>query len=208
MIVDDHQIILDSLALLFDMMEGLEVIQTQNDPRKVMTDLERMKPDVLLVDYSMPYMNGVELTLQVKETYPALRVLMLTVEDQADSIQDAYRAGVSGYVMKKADRHELEQAVRAVSNGQLYFSNEVMRTIMLHQPVREQDDHLDKVSQLTKRELEIIGLIAQELSTQEIADALFISVGTVETHRHNIMRKLDVKNVVGLVKFAIKYNLT
>ncbi|HRV85542.1 MAG TPA: response regulator transcription factor [Saprospiraceae bacterium] len=207
-LVDDHQIILDSLSLLFNMIEGVEVVATFNDPRQVVESLKKELPDILITDFSMPYMNGVQLTLQLKEAYPDLKIIMLTVADQGEAVQDAYRAGVSGYVMKKADRKELELAVKMVAGGQMYFNQEVMKSLLTQPSTHHQDLHAEeKLSQLTKRELEIIQLIAQEMSSVEIAEKLFISVGTVETHRHNIMRKLDVKNVIGVIKFAIKYGL-
>ncbi|MCB9268414.1 MAG: response regulator transcription factor [Lewinellaceae bacterium] len=207
-LVDDHQIILDSLSLLFNMIEGVEVVATFNDPRQVVESLKKELPDILITDFSMPYMNGVQLTLQLKEAYPDLKIIMLTVADQGEAVQDAYRAGVSGYVMKKADRKELELAVKMVAGGQMYFNQEVMKSLLTQPATHHQDLHAEeKLSQLTKRELEIIQLIAQEMSSVEIAEKLFISVGTVETHRHNIMRKLDVKNVIGVIKFAIKYGL-
>ncbi|HPG08697.1 MAG: response regulator transcription factor [Saprospiraceae bacterium] len=207
-LVDDHQIILDSLSLLFNMIEGVEVVATFNDPRQVVESLKKELPDILITDFSMPYMNGVQLTLQLKEAYPDIKIIMLTVADQGEAVQDAYRAGVSGYVMKKADRKELELAVKMVAGGQMYFNQEVMKSLLTQPSTHHQDLHAEeKLSQLTKRELEIIQLIAQEMSSVEIAEKLFISVGTVETHRHNIMRKLDVKNVIGVIKFAIKYGL-
>ena len=207
-LVDDHQIILDSLSLLFNMIEGVEVVATFNDPRQVVESLKKELPDILITDFSMPYMNGVQFTLQLKEAYPDIKIIMLTVADQGEAVQDAYRAGVSGYVMKKADRKELELAVKMVAGGQMYFNQEVMKSLLTQPSTHHQDLHAEeKLSQLTKRELEIIQLIAQEMSSVEIAEKLFISVGTVETHRHNIMRKLDVKNVIGVIKFAIKYGL-
>jgi len=208
LLVDDHQIILDSLSLLFNLIDQVEVVGAYNDPRDVPEALAKEKVEIVITDFSMPYMNGVQLTLQIKELYPDVKVIMLTVADQGDAIQDAYRAGISGYVMKKADRQELELAVKTVARGQMYFNEEVMKSMLTQAP----SHHLDlmegeKLSQLTKRELEIIRLLALEHSTAEIAEKLFISVGTVETHRHNIMRKLDAKNVIGVIKFALKYDL-
>jgi len=204
LLVDDHQIILDSLELLFDLMDGIEVVATQNDSRKVMDELAQREIDVLITDLSMPYMSGIELSFLVKEKYPDLKILMLTVNDQGDRIQDAFKAGISGYVMKKADRMELEEAIRTVADGQLAFSQEVMKSLLLANGEEEQSQ---KLKHLTKREIEIIKLIVQEHSSSEIAEKLFISLGTVETHRHNIFKKLDVKNSIGLVKFALKYKL-
>ena len=204
MLVDDHQIILDSLQLLFGLMDGIEVVKTCNDPREVMSLLETTEVDVLITDMNMPYMSGIELSFKVKEAYPDQKILVLTVIDQGERIQDAFKAGISGYVMKKASRAELETAVKTVASGQLHFGQEVMMSILAG---NNEDDHSDKLKHLTKRELEIIKLIAQELSSNEIAEKLFISSGTVETHRHNIFKKLGVKNSIGLVKFAIKYDL-
>lgn len=209
MLVDDHQIILDSLGLLFNMMEDVEVAACINDSREVIPALEKEMVDVLITDLTMPYMDGIQLTFEVKKHFPNLKILMLTVADQGDAIQDAYRAGISGYVMKKANRQELEEAIRTVGSGKMFFGHEVMKTMLTQQNNSNHKDlHAEeKIRQLTKRELEIIKLISQELSSNEIAEKLFISVGTVETHRHNIMRKLDVKNAIGVIKFALKYEL-
>lgn len=204
LLVDDHQIILDSLELLFDLMEGIEVVATVNDSRKILEELSQSEVDVLITDLSMPYVNGIELSFQVKEKYPDMKILMLTVNDQGDRIQDAFKAGISGYVMKKADRHELEKAIRTVAAGQLHFGQEVMKSLL---SASGDEDHAEKLKHLTKREIEIIKLIVQEHSSSEIAEKLFISLGTVETHRHNIFKKLHVKNSIGLVKFALKYKL-
>lgn len=204
LLVDDHQIILDSLELLFDLMEGVEVVGTLNDSRRILDELARHEVDVLITDLSMPYVSGIELSFQVKEKYPNMKILMLTVNDQGDRIQDAFKAGISGYVMKKAGRQELENAIRAVAAGQLHFSQEVMKSLL---SANGEDDHSDRLKHLTKREIEVIKLIVQEHSSSEIAEKLFISLGTVETHRHNIFKKLDVKNSIGLVKFALKYKL-
>lgn len=204
LLVDDHQIILDSLGLLFDLMDGISLVATLNDSRKVLDVLAEKEVDILITDMSMPYMNGIELSFQVKEKYPDMKILMLTVNDQGDRIQDAFKAGISGYVMKKAGRVELENAIRTIAAGQLHFSQEVMRTLL---STKEGDDQFEKIKHLTKRELEIIKLIVREYSSAEIAEELFISQGTVETHRHNIFKKLDVKNAIGLVKFALKYKL-
>lgn len=204
LLVDDHQIILDSLSLLFDLMEGITLVDAVNDSRKVLDILEEKTVDILITDLSMPYMNGIELSFQVKEKYPDMKILMLTVNDQGDRIQDAFKAGISGYVMKKAGRIELENAIRTIAAGQLHFSQEVMRTLL---STKEGDDQFEKIKHLTKREVEIIKLIVREYSSAEIAEKLFISQGTVETHRHNIFKKLEVKNAIGLVKFALKYKL-
>ena len=204
LLVDDHQIILDSLELLFDLMEGVKVMGTLRDSREVLPFLSQNPVDLLITDLTMPYLDGVQLSFQVRERFPDLKILMLTVNDQPDLIQDAFKAGVTGYVMKKAGREELEKAVRTTASGQLHYNQEVMKTLLMGS---KKDDHEEKLKQLTKREIEIIRLIVQEHSSSQIAEKLFISLGTVETHRHNIFKKLQVKNSIGVVKFALKYDL-
>ncbi|MBX2815787.1 MAG: response regulator transcription factor [Saprospiraceae bacterium] len=204
LLVDDHKIILDSLSLLFDLTEGIHVVGTLNDSRHVIDFLEEHEVDVLVTDLTMPYKDGIQLSFEVKQHFPEMKILMLTVNDAPDRIQDAYKAGISGYVMKKAGREELEKAIATVASGQMHFSQEVMRSILTTAP---EDNQKQVLAKLTKRELEIIRLMVAEKSSAEIANDLFISVGTVETHRHNIFKKLGVKNAIGVVKFALKYDL-
>lgn len=204
LLVDDHKIILDSLSLLIGLMDNIEVVATINDSRQVIPYLESNEVDVLMTDLNMPYMTGIELSQKVREQFPDTNILMLTVNDNPSLISDAYKMGIKGYVMKKAKREELEQAIITVSRGELYYGQEVMKTLLA-------DDgeqlNKEKLKLLTKRELEIIKLISQEKSSSDIAKELFISKGTVEVHRSKIFKKLGVRNVVGVVKFAMKYKL-
>ena len=204
LLVDDHKIILDSLSLLIGLMDNIEVVATINDSRQVIPYLKSNEVDVLMTDLNMPYMTGIELSQKVREQFPDTNILMLTVNDNPSLISDAYKMGIKGYVMKKAKREELEQAINTVSRGELYYGQEVMKTLLA-------DDgeqlNKEKLKLLTKRELEIIKLISQEKSSSDIAKELFISKGTVEVHRSKIFKKLGVRNVVGVVKFAMKYKL-
>lgn len=201
LICDDHRIVLDSLSLLIGTMKDLEVVATVNDPREVLKLLPEVKADVLLTDMAMPHMDGVALTARVLEAFPEIKVLMLTVSEDELTIKKAFRAGVGGYVMKRADRNELETALLTVARGEQYFSNEVLRELISPSVPGSPP------ATVTRRELEIIRLIAQEMSTSEIAERLFLSTGTVETHRHNILRKLGVRNAIGIIKYAMKHNL-
>jgi len=205
LLVDDHEMILDSLKLLFGLVDDFEVVGTIHDSRLVMDRLAKEQVDVLVTDYRMPYLDGLQLTQSVTEKYPNIRILILSVNEDRQDIQDSYRAGAHGYIMKKASRKELESAVRKVASGDLYFGQDAMQAMI--NPVRQEDKREDlqlQVSSLTKRELEIIRLLVQELSSNEIAESLHISSGTVETHRHNILRKLNVKTTIGVIKFALK----
>ena len=204
LIVDDHKIILDSLSLLIGLMDNIEVVATINDSREVIPYLEANEVNVLMTDLNMPYMTGIELSQKVRELFPLTNILMLTVNDNPSLISDAYKMGIKGYVMKKAKREELEQAINTVSRGELYYGQEVMKTLLTD---NGQQLNNEKLKLLTSRELEIINLIAQEKSSSDIARELFISKGTVEVHRSKIFKKLGVRNVVGVIKFAMKYNL-
>lgn len=209
LITDDHQIVLDSLSLLISTIPEMEVIGTLNDSRKVLAFLDTHDTDILVTDLSMPYLSGVALTLQVRQKFPNLKILMLTVSEDADNIRQAFQAGISGYVMKKANRAELERALTTVARGEKYFSEAVMKELLSPASLAatSNEEIPSEPIAVTARELEIIRLIAQELSTSEIAERLFISVGTVETHRHNILRKLGVKNAIGIIKYAVKNKL-
>ncbi|MFN8355053.1 MAG: response regulator transcription factor [Spirosomataceae bacterium] len=209
LLTDDHEIVLDSLSLLLSTIEDVEVVGTLNDSRKVYDFLANQPVDILLSDLNMPHLSGIDLTLQVRQYYPSVKVLMLTVSENAEEIRGAFRAGISGYVMKKAGKAELSRAIKSIADGNKYFSEAVMLQLMAmpEEPVaRDEAPSLEPVA-LTDREIEVIRLIAQELSTSEIADKLFISIGTVETHRHNILRKLGVKNAIGIIKYAMRHKL-
>lgn len=205
LLVDDHRIILDSLSLLLSSIDGVAVVATRSDSREVLPFMANNPVDVLISDLAMPYIDGVQLTVLVRQAFPQVPVLLLTVSDEVTLIRDAYRAGIGGYVLKKADKSELERALRTVVRGERYFDEAVLRGL-LTPPAEAALSQPDPV-RLTERELDVIRLIAQEYSTSQIADRLFISSGTVESHRHNIMRKLGVRNMVGILKYALRYQL-
>jgi DNA-binding NarL/FixJ family response regulator len=207
LLVDDHEILLESLSMLISTIPNMEIVGQLNDSRKVLPFLENHEVDLLMTDMAMPYLDGVQLTLQARQKFPNLKVLMLTVSEEAEVIREAFRAGVSGYVMKKAGKVELTTALNILAKGEKYFGEAVMRELLSQSfDITTTETYAEPVT-LTNRELEIIKQIAAELSTQEIADKLFISAGTVETHRHNILRKLNVKNSIGIIKYAMKNRL-
>jgi DNA-binding NarL/FixJ family response regulator len=207
LLVDDHEILLESLSMLISTIPNMEIVGQLNDSRKVLPFLENHEVDLLMTDMAMPYLDGVQLTLQARQKFPNLKVLMLTVSEEAEVIREAFRAGVSGYVMKKAGKVELTMALNTLAKGEKYFGEAVMRELLSQSfDITTTETYAEPVT-LTNRELEIIKQIAAELSTQEIADKLFISAGTVETHRHNILRKLNVKNSIGIIKYAMKNRL-
>jgi len=206
-IVDDHQIITDSLSMLFERLDGIEVMETFNDSRLVISSFKDQRPDVVITDYHMPVIDGIKLTGMIKSEFSDVNVILLSVNEDPSDIKQAYQAGASGYLLKKVSKEELEQAIREVHKGDLYYNQEVLKAILTEESKKRnavvvQPEKL--LSRLTKRETEIVKLLVQEFSSQEIASLLHISTGTVETHRHNILRKLDVKSTIGVVKFALK----
>ena len=208
MLVDDHQMIIDSLKLLFDLFDDFEVVRTEHDSRKVIEHLEGIDVDVLITDLKMPYLDGIQLANMVSKSHPDIRILMLTVNEDPADIRAAYNAGASGYVLKKANRKTLEEAVRQVASGKMYFGQDALKAIFSNQREHEEKGQEKSLpSELTKREVEIVKLLTEELSSTEIAEKLHISPGTVETHRHNILRKLNVKTTIGVIKFAFRTGL-
>lgn len=205
LLVDDHQLILDSLQTLFVSMPGVEVVGLINDSRRVSDTLAQTAVDVLLCDLHMPHLSGIDLTLCLRKTHPTVKVLLLTMAEDAPTIREAVRAGVAGYALKRAGRDELEKAVTTLRRGQRYFSPDVME--QLAQLDEKNTGGHDLLSSLTDREVDVLRLVADENPTHRIAEKLFISIPTVETHRRHLMQKLGVKSVVGMVKFAMKHGL-
>jgi DNA-binding NarL/FixJ family response regulator len=207
LLVDDHQIILDSLSFLFSSIPNIEIVGTMNESRKVKVFLENNEVDIVVSDMNMPQMNGIELTLQIKEFYPKVKVLLLTMVEDAPNIRDAIKAGVNGYVLKKAGKDELEKAILSIIAGKKYYSEAVIEELAATADDDLNEAQPETILHLTSREIEILKLVAQELPSNKIGEMLFISMATVETHRRNLMQKLGVKTSIGLVKYAIRHGL-
>jgi DNA-binding NarL/FixJ family response regulator len=211
LIADDHQFILESIEILVSTMPNYEVVGTYSNGKELLNSLKTHENiDIVMSDFNMPEMNGIELTYQIRKQYPDIKILLLTVSEEAKTIQEAFKAGVSGYVMKKAGKAEFELALKTIASGKKFYSESVVFELL------NRDKNIadltnetieEKLHNLSEREIEIITLIAQELSTNQIAEKLFLSPATVETHRHNILKKLGIKNSIGLVKFALKNRL-
>lgn len=208
LLIDDHQVILESLKLLFRSIKDVEVVGTLNDSRMVMKFLENESSiDLLVTDLHMPYLSGIDLTLLIRNTYPNIKILLLTMAEDAIHIREALKAGVHGYILKKSGREELEKAIERIMNGKRYYSEEVVDELAANPDEDYNNSRPETIERLTPREIDVLKLIAQEKSTNEIAEILFVSVPTIETHRGNLMKKLNVKSAIGMVKFAIKHGL-
>lgn len=209
LIADDHKFILDSLELLIATMPEHEVLGTYTSGTEVLKALEEFNNiDAVLSDYSMAELNGIEMTRQIKQRFPHIKILLLTVSEDAQTIKEAFEAGVSGYVMKKAGKAELQRALQTIALGEKYYSESVVFELLNRdKKIADLVPESTTTSLLTERELEIIRLIAREMSTNQIAEKLFISPATVETHRHNILKKLGAKNSIGIVMYAVNNKL-
>jgi DNA-binding NarL/FixJ family response regulator len=204
-LVDDHHLFGQSLYSLLIQMPDVQHITVFKRGQEVLDFLENNEADVVLSDLQMPEMNGIELTTQIHERFPEVRVLILTIDDEPHKIRQCIAAGASGYLLKDTDRAELEEAIRKLYQKLPYYSEKVLKIITTNPENNKLIN--SELSQISSREIEVLKLIAMEYSTNEIADKLFVSVNTIESHRKSLMKKLDVKNVVGLIKFAMRHKL-
>lgn len=209
LLADDHQMFLDGLASLLSQLNDVEVIATVNSGKEALEKLTTLSPHLAILDINMPVMNGLETTKKIKERYPDIKILGLTMENDLQLVTDMLEAGASGYILKNTGKAELELAIRQVLKGEPYLSQTISNQLAqnLLRNFQQKDQPEDALSSLTERELEVLKLIALEHSNTEIADLLFISPKTVETHRKNLMRKIEVKNSLGVYKFAVKHKL-
>ena len=208
-LADDHQMFLDGLSSLLSQVKDVQVVAAVNSGKEVLEKLLNVQPDLIIVDLNMPVMNGLETTREIKKKYPHIKVLGLTMENDLQSVTGMLEAGASGYILKNTGKAELELAVRQVMRGEPYLSqsisNQLAQNLILN--FHQRNETLNELSTLTLRELEILKMIALENSNTEIATQLFISPKTVETHRKNLMKKIGVKNSLGVYKFAVKHKL-
>ncbi|HEV7380307.1 MAG TPA: response regulator transcription factor [Dyadobacter sp.] len=206
LLIDDHQIVLDSLSLLLSSFEGLSIAGAYTDGRQALQYYKEYGADIVITDMRMPEFSGVEVCEAIRRYDPEVKVIMLTMVEDVKQIREAIKAGVNGYVLKMADADELSLAIRTVLDGRRYYSDDVVIELAVGK-----DESLTTkpgtFAKLTLRELEILRLVGKEMSTNEIAEKLFISVPTVETHRRNLMQKIGAKSVVGMVLFAVKHDL-
>ncbi len=203
LLADDHKIIRDGISSLLSKEKDMQVIGEASTGEEVLEFARQHKIDVIILDIDMGKPNGIEITSILKTKYPEINILILSMLGLHDFIIQALEAGANGYILKNAGKDELLTAIKSVAQGDSYFSKEVSSSIIeqLHRPKASQKKIAD--IPLSPRELEVLKLITQEFSNQEIAKELFISVRTVDTHRRNLLEKLNLKNNVGLAKYAM-----
>jgi len=209
-LVDDHQLVRTGIANLLAGETGFEIIGEAADASELLILLEKVQPDIAVLDVAMPGMSGIDLTRLIKTNYPAIRVLILSMYNSEEFIFNAINAGAKGYLPKNTSRKELIDAIRAVVRGEEYYA-ESISNVILKSYIKKAKSGADEISgnenQLSKREIEVLRLFAEGFTNQEIADKLFISIRTVESHKNHIMQRLELKSSVDLVKFAIRNNM-
>ncbi|MEM2126060.1 MAG: response regulator transcription factor [Candidatus Methanosuratincola sp.] len=213
-LADDHKLVRGGLCALIRGIGGVEVVAEASDGREAIQLCETHQPDIVLMDIAMAGMNGLEATTRITKEFPQVRVIILSMHMSEEYVLQALRAGAAGYLLKDAGVSELELALTAVAQGETYLSPPVSKHVITDYVRRvglgkNHDEILERpaIERLTLRQREILQLIAEGNSTQEIANILSISVKTVETHRMQLMERLDIHDVVGLVRFAIRVGL-
>ncbi|WP_127122542.1 response regulator [Chryseotalea sanaruensis] len=200
-LVDDHGIIIDGVKSILSKESELEVVFTANKASDILDYLKQHTCDMLITDFSMPEMDGLSLIRTVKRILPGVKIIVLSMHDEVHLAKEILKGGVDGYVLKKDTQQELLKAIQEVRAGRVYLSSDINKLLIMNL------DNPDEGRLLTEREREIVKLIAKEYSNKLIAEALFISERTVETHRKNIFRKTGTNSLVGLIKFAYANNL-
>ncbi|WP_318455372.1 response regulator transcription factor [Photobacterium leiognathi] len=203
-IVDDHQVVIDGFMARLQLEPDIDVIGTASNGIEALEVISQFDPDVILMDISMPIMNGIDATAQIKKQYPDAKVLMLTMHDNREYIMKVMQVGAMGYMLKEISAEKMVQAIKTVNQGATYFCETTSQTIFTQAaaPIAAPE-----VNPLSRREEGILKHVAQGLSSKQIAKALDISYRTVETHRQNIKHKLDLHSTAELAKYALEKGL-
>ncbi len=204
LLAEDHTIVRQGLCALLENQDDLEVVGEANDGYEALEQAKLLKPDIVIIDLGMPGLNGIDAIIAIRQHIPSIRILVLSMHSGEEYVRPAIRAGAQGYLIKGADLADLVKAVQAIMKGDPFFSPAIASLV--------QQDSLaspgvEKPYQLTTREREILQLIAEGYTTSQIAGHLGISVRTVDVHRRNITKKLNIHGIAGLVKYAIRIGL-
>jgi DNA-binding NarL/FixJ family response regulator len=204
-LVEDHEIVRQGIRSLLDGEQGITVIGEAVDGEKALVALETLRPDVLLMDMNMPVMNGLECTREAKRRYPELKVLILSMLDHESYLIDMLEAGADGYILKNSSKDELLFAIRKIANNGIYMAPEfTLGMLAKYRMITRTGTEKPSSVKLSDREKDILVLIAEGLTNQEIADRLFSSVRTVETRRRKLLEKTGARNTAMLIRYAVK----
>jgi len=207
LLVDDHEIVRAGLRMLFSAEPDVQIVGEAGSGREAIEQVGRLAPDVVLMDVAMPDMNGIDATRRIKEAFPQVAVLALTMHEDEEYFFEMLSAGASGYVPKRAAPDDLLSAIRVVNRGEVFIYPSMAKLLVKDFLRRAEETAPADAELLTPREFEVLACIADGLTNREIAEQLVISVKTVDRHRENIMRKLNLHNRVELVRYAIEKGL-
>ncbi len=206
--VDDHQIVRQGIVHLIEQYDDIKVVGEADNGRDAVRLAEELAPDIVIMDIAMPDMNGIVATRKIMASLPTTKVIALSMHSDRLFVIEMLKSGASGYLLKDCAFEELGVAIRSVADGKTYLSPSIANIVVQDYINITSDEQSVPYAILTNREREVLQLIAEGVSTKEIAYKLDVSIKTIESHRRNIMQKLEVKSVAELVKFAIRYGLT
>jgi len=205
LLVDDHALVRAGIRALIDMLDGVEVVAEAGNGREALQQVEKFAPDLVLLDLTMPEMSGFEVLEQIVQRSPQVRVIILTMHEAREYAIQAMSLGAAGFIPKSAAANELKQGIESVMRGETYTSKETPHEVQ--PPILGESRAKRLLEKLTPRQREILVLIAEGQTTKQIARSLNISVKTVESHRAQLMERLDIRDVAGLVRFSIRTGL-
>ncbi len=208
LLADDHEIVREGLRNLLEKQEGFEVVAEAEDGLTAVKKAKKFSPDLVIMDIGMPDLNGIEATRQILAESPHIKIIALSMHSETRFVSEMLKAGASAYLLKDSAFEELIQAIQASRSNKIYLSPRIADKVIKNYITSFPRESFSPFSILTQREREVIQLIAEGKSTKKIASLLFLSVKTVETHRQNIMEKLDLRSVAELTKYAIREGLT
>lgn len=209
-LVDDHQLVRTGIANLLSGEPAFEIIGEASESKELFELLKKSQPDIAVLDIALPGLSGIEITKKLHNDFPGVRILILSMHTSEEFIFNAINSGARGYLPKNTSRKELIEAIYAIQRGEEYFAESISNVILKSYIKKAKSNSTDSENNeklLSKREIEVLKLFAEGMTNQEIADKLFISIRTVESHKNHIMARLELKTTVDLVKFAIRNNI-
>ncbi len=207
-LADDHKMFCEGLRFMLEDQPGIEVIATAPDGITAAKLTRELSPDVVIIDIGMPNLNGIEATRRINAENPDVKIIALSMHSDKRFVAEIFKAGASGYLLKDSDFEELITAINTVMEDNLYISPAVAKVVIKDYVKSLREDNTSVFDILTAREREVLQILAEGKNTHQIADALYISEKTVEAHRRQIMNKLGINSVAGLIKYAIREGLT